>query len=549
MPLRYPEPAAEAYRFPLIIRHLLDGVLTRAADQRIIYRDQASFTYRELVERIGRLASMLVGVGVEPGMTVAVMDWDSHRYLESFFAVPMMGAVLQTVNVRLPLPQIAYVLRHAEAKVILIHRDFFPIFEQIRSELDVNVVVAIMDGSDEPLPPWARGEYESRLGEADPNYPFEDLDENAVATTFYTSGTTGQPKGVCFTHRQLVLHTLVECGPFGTTDAVPALGLGDVYMPLTPMFHVHAWGMPYVATMLGLKQVYPGRYDFDMICALFSEHGVNYSHCVPTILELTLEAAERSQTDLTGWKMTVGGSALSRSLYAKAMGRGMKIGVGYGMSETCPVVLKAARRSAIGTEGEESSVTELTASGISVPLVDVRICDEAMTPLPHDGQTRGELVVRAPWLTQCYTKDPDASDALWRGGWMHTQDIATIDPRGTVQIRDRIKDVVKTGGEWIDSIQLEQLVASAAGVSEAAVIAVSDAKWGERPLAVVVPQPQARLTLETINRPVEQAITDGVITRYAKLDRFVLLDQLPRTSVGKIDKKTLRALYAAERLA
>jgi len=549
MPLRYPEPAAEAYRFPLIIRHLLDGVLTRAADQRIIYRDQASFTYRELVERIGRLASMLVGVGVEQGMTVAVMDWDSHRYLESFFAVPMIGAVLQTVNVRLPVPQIAYVLRHAEAKVILIHRDFFPIFEQIRSELAVNVVVAIMDGRDEPLPPWARGEYESRLIEADPNYPFEDLDENAVATTFYTSGTTGQPKGVCFTHRQLVLHTLVECGPFGTTNAVPAVGLGDVYMPLTPMFHVHAWGMPYVATMLGLKQVYPGRYDFDMICALFSEHGVNYSHCVPTILELTLEAAERSQTDLTGWKMTVGGSALSRSLYAQAMGRGMKIGVGYGMSETCPVVLKAARRSPRGAEGEEALATELMASGISVPLVDVRICDEAMAPLPHDGQTRGELVVRAPWLTQCYTKDPDASDALWRGGWMHTQDIATIDPDGTVQIRDRIKDVVKTGGEWIDSIQLEQLVAAAAGVAEAAVIAVPDARWGERPLAVVVPQPRACLTLETINCPVEQAITDGVITRYAKLDRFVLIDQLPRTSVGKIDKKTLRALYAEERLA
>lgn len=547
MPLRFAEPATEAYRFSLNIRRLLNGVTDRAAEQRIVYRDQTSYGYRDLVERIGRLASLLEGVGAAQGTTVAVMDWDSHRYLEAYFAVPMMGAVLQTVNVRLPVPQIAYTLQHAEAEIILVHRDFFPIVEELLPSLPaVKAVVAIMDGTDEPLPDWAVGEYEALSAAAEADYPFEDFDENAIATTFYTTGTTGNPKGVCFTHRQLVLHTLAACGPFGTSAASPSIGLGDVYMPLTPMFHVHAWGFPYVATMLGLKQVYPGRYDPAMICDLRREHGVTYSHCVPTVLEMVLKAADATGADLTGWKMTIGGSALAKALCSEAMARGMRVSAGYGMSETGPVVLKAAQRTSDQFEDEAAILAAVTASGIPIPLVETRIVDEEMSPMPHDGRTRGELVVRAPWLTPCYTKNPEASEALWRGGWMHTQDIATIDPDGLVQIRDRLKDVVKTGGEWVDSIQLEELVATAEGIAEASVIAVPDAKWGERPLAVVVPEQGAVPTLEAINIPVERAIATGAITRYAKLDRFEVIDQLPRTSVGKIDKKVLRARFASE---
>jgi fatty-acyl-CoA synthase len=213
------------------------------------------------------------------------------------------------------------------------------------------------------------------------------------------------------------------------------------------------------------------------------------------------------------------------------------------MSETCPFITVAAYRSLQDQEDSDAKLAALTASGITVPLVSARIVDEKMNDLPHDGQTRGELVLRSPWLTSSYVGDREASDALWRGGWLHTQDIATIDSQGQLRIRDRLKDVIKTGGEWVDSLQLEELVASAVGVAEAAVIAVPDKKWGERPLAVVVPKDGASLTLDILNVPVEQAIAQGAITRYAKLDRFTVIEALPRTSVGKLDKKLLRARF------
>ena len=244
MPLRFADQTEEAYRFPLTIGHLLDAALVTSGAQEIVYRDQLRFTYRELRQRIGRLASLLTDFGAEEGMTIGVMDWDSHRYLEAYFAVPMMGAVLQTVNVRLSPAQVAYTLNHASAEIVLVHRDFFPLIDAILSSCPrVKVVVAIMDGADDALPVYAKGEYEALSAAASAAFPFRDFDENAVATTFYTTGTTGNPKGVCFTHRQLVLHTLACNAPFGNTDE-PGLGIDDVYMPLTPMFHVHAWGIP-----------------------------------------------------------------------------------------------------------------------------------------------------------------------------------------------------------------------------------------------------------------------------------------------------------------
>ncbi|WP_313806557.1 long-chain-fatty-acid--CoA ligase [Sphingobium sp.] len=544
MPLRFAERASEAYHPPLIIRHLLETALITSAEQEIIYRDRHRYSYREFAGRIGRLASLLEQCGARQGMTIAMLDWDSHRYLEAYFAIPMMGAVLQTANVRMPVPQLAYTLQHAKAEILVVHRDFFPMIEEILPSLiGVKAVIAIMDGAEEALPSYACGEYELLSALASPDYPFQDFDENAVATTFYTTGTTGTPKGVCFTHRQIVLHTLATTGPFGGSDWTDGFGFGDVYMPMTPMFHVHAWGVPYMATLLGVKQVYPGRYEPEILCAMRDAHGVTYSHCVPTILQMIFQAADASGIDLGGWKITVGGSAMSKTLCAEARRRGMKVHAGYGMSETAPTICITHAR--LDEQGDEEKLLEtLTATGVPVPMVQARIVDEAMNPMPHDGMTRGELVLRAPWLTPCYTGDAAASEALWRGGWLHTQDVATIDERGYIRIRDRLKDVIKTGGEWIDSIQLEDLLGQAQGVAEAAVIAVPDAKWGERPLAVIVPEPEALPTLEVLNVPVAAAIAAGAITRYARLERFELVDRLPRTSVGKIDKKLLRERYA-----
>lgn len=541
MPLRYATRATESYDYQLTIGHLLDRVRMSSRSNPIVYRDRTVYDYAGLIDRVGRLASILRDAGVQPGMTVSVMDWDSHRYLESYFAVPMMGAVLHTVNVRLSVAQIGYTLRDAAAHVLLVHRDFFPLAEQLLPSLPgVKAVIAILDGADTPLPDFANGEYEALSDAADPDYPFEDFDENAVATTFYTSGTTGDPKGVCFTHRQIVLHTLAVMAPFGAGDGHPTLGNGDVYMPLTPMFHVHAWGIPYVATMLGLKQVYPGRYEPDMICRLRQDHGVTFSHCVPTILQMILALAEAGKADVAGWRIVVGGSALPRQIFLDARRQGMALTAGYGMSETGPFIAMAPPCPAGHGLDEESLANAMTAAGRVGPLVSARIATDAMEWLPHDGRSVGELVLRAPWLTPGYNGGADAAGQLWHGGWLHTQDLASIDEDGTIRIRDRIKDVIKTGGEWIDSLQVENLLLTIDSVAEVAVIAVADAKWGERPLALIVAKADQSVTLDMLNEPIMAAVNQGAVNRYALLDRFELVDQLPRTSVGKIDKRKLR---------
>jgi len=543
MPLRFADHAEEAYRFPLTIGHLLDAALVTSADQEIVYRDQLRFTYRELRWRIGRLASLLADLGAEEGMTIGVMDWDSHRYLEAYFAVPMMGAVLQTVNVRLSPAQVAYTLNHASAEILLVHRDFFPLVDAILPSCPkVKAVIAIMDGVEGELPAYAKGEYEALSAAASADFPFRDFDENAVATTFYTTGTTGNPKGVSFTHRQLVLHSLACNAPFGDTRH-PGLGIDEVYMPLTPMFHVHAWGIPYIATMLGIKQVYPGRYEPDLILDLREKEGVSFSHCVPTIMQMILAAADKRGTDLTGWLMTIGGAALTQSLWREGTQRGMHVVAGYGMSETAPTLSLCRRR--FGADGsEESEAGALTMAGVPVPLVSIRIVDGDMNDVPSDGKARGEIVARAPWLTSSYTGDPESSKALWKGGWLHTQDVASIDAEGYIQIKDRLKDVIKTGGEWICSLTLEDLIAGTEGVAEVAVIGVPDARWSERPIAVVVPVAGATPTLEMVNAPLQVAVEGGAISRFALLDRIETIDAMPKTSVGKIDKKALRALYA-----
>lgn len=543
MPLKFADAAHEAYEYPLLIKHLLSSALVVSGDQEIVYRDQRTLTYREMVGRVGRLANVLETVGVEQGTTVAVMDWDSHRYLESYFAVPMMGAVMLTANIRLPVAQLAYTLDHADAEVIIVHRDFFDILEEMLPQLPkVKAVIAILDGQAGEMPAASSGEYEDLLAKASPDYDFPDFDENALATTFFTSGTTGNPKGVCFSHRQLVLHTLVSAGAVGAPGKIWGLGVGDVYMPLTPMFHVHAWGLPYQATMLGVKQVYPGRYETDMICKLQREHEVTFSHGVPTVLQMVLDEVEASNSRVDGWKMAVGGSPIPRPLYDRAIRAGMKISAGYGMSEAAATV---SRGRLVFDEGdnEDLIIDRMTCAGTPAPLVYVRIVDEYMNPLPHDGVTRGELVARAPWFTPCYTGNSAASSALWAGGWMHTQDIATIDRNGFVRIRDRLKDIVKSGGEWIDSVHLEDLICVVPGVKEVSVVAIPDERWGERPLAVIVPAEGAEISLEAINAPIENAISKHEITRYAKLQRFEIVEGLPRTSVGKIDKKQLRAMF------
>jgi len=541
-------PTPSAYAYPLLVKHLLHTPLAQAPDQEIVYKGQKRLTYRTFGERIARLASGLDRLGAQHGNTVAVMDWDSHRYLECYFAIPMMGAVLQTVNVRLSPSEIAYTINHAGAEILLVHTDFLPVVEAIKDKLEtVRTFVWIEEEGSEACAhtiPFS-DEYESLLARSASSYAFPDFDENTRATTFYTTGTTGLPKGVYFSHRQLVLHTITGMAALASPVSGQRFHRADVYMPLTPMFHVHAWGMPYIATVLGVKQVYPGRYVPERLVQLVRDEEVTFSHCVGTILHMLLSCPEAKDVDLGKWKVIIGGGALPHGLARAALDRGIDIFTGYGMSETCPLLSLAQLRPGSGDIDTDEEVRLRCKTGYPVPLVDLHIVNEDMEDVAHDGKAYGEIVVRAPWLTQGYLKNPEASGQLWEGGYLHTQDIANVDSTGNLQITDRIKDVIKSGGEWVSSLEIESLISQHPDVAEVAVIGIKDEKWGERPVALVVPRnaPTTTLTEDDVKKHVLAFSEKGQISKYAVPQIVKLVEALEKTSVGKMNKKRLRELF------
>jgi fatty-acyl-CoA synthase len=546
MPGKLIEQTPSAYSYPLLIKHLLHAPLAHSPNQEIVYRDVLRYTYRDFAARIGRLANGLAGLGVKPGDTVGVMDWDSHRYLECFFAVPMMGAILHTVNVRLSAEQLIYTVNHAEDDVLLVNAELLPVLEQVRDRLDtVKQFVLLSDAAQTPTTtvPFP-AEYEELLARSSASFDFPELDENTCATTFYTTGTTGLPKGVYYSHRQLVLHTLAGLSAMAMSPRQGGFHCDDVYMPITPMFHAHAWGYPYMATVMGVKQVYPGRYEPAALLGLIKKEKVTVSHCVATIMYMLLGDPAIDQTDLSGWKVIIGGGPLPKVLCKEALARGIDIYGGYGLSETGPFIMSAHLPADTAGLDEEREVEIRCRAGRPNPLVDLRIVDDAMDDVPHDGQATGEIVVRAPWVTMGYLKDERSSEALWAGGYLHTGDIGSIDELGYLQVCDRIKDVIKTGGEWISSLELENIVGQHPAVSEVAVIGVADEKWGERPTALVVLRAGAADDADDIRRFVQGYAEKGAISRFAVPDRILFVGELDKTSVGKLDKKLLRQKYA-----
>ncbi|GFO64103.1 fatty acid--CoA ligase [Geomonas paludis] len=534
-----------AFDYQLLIKNMLLYPVVDNPDQEIVYRDLYRGNYRQLRERVGRAANMLTSLGVRPGQTVAVMDWDSHRYLELFFAVPMIGAVLHTINVRLSPEQILYTIDHAEDDVLLVNAEFLPILEQIRGRIDnVRTYILISDeeAKDDDTVPFA-GEYEALLAQSSPQFDFPDLDENTRATTFYTTGTTGMPKGVYFSHRQLVLHTMALMTTLGTATAHGCLHRDDVYMPITPMFHVHAWGVPYIATMLGLKQVYPGRYLPETLLELKEREGATFSHCVPTILHMLLKHPHAARMDLKGWKLIIGGAALSRNLCVEALKAGMDVFTGYGMSETCPILTISQLTPEMLELSHAEQADIRCKTGLTLPLVDLRVVDAELKELPRDGVSAGNVVVRSPWLTQGYLKDHKASERLWVGGYLHTGDVAVRDELGYLRITDRSKDVIKVAGEWVSSLELEDIIAHHPAVAEVAVIGKADEKWGERPLALVVPKPSFKITEKDISHHVRQYADKGVVSKQVVLVKVKFVDAIDKTSVGKINKVALREKY------
>jgi len=542
------ERTPSAYEYPLIIKQLFLAPAVNNPDQEIVYRDQVTLTYQTWKERVNRLASVLTSAGVKPGDTVAVMEWDSHRYLEMYYAIPMIGAVLHMINVRLSPEQMVYTIEHAEDDVIICNADFLPLLEAIKGRIADGRKFILIDETGNSTSPHIHfeGEYENLLAAASPEFDFPDLDENTRATTFYTTGTTGLPKGVYFSHRQIVLHTITSLTALASPAKQGRMHRDSVYMPITPMFHVHAWGIPFMATYLGIKQVYPGKYVPSVLLNLLTKHKVTFSHCVPTILNMLLKAPEAAQLDLSNWTCIIGGAALPKAVAAEALKRGIDVFVGYGLSETCPVLAISFLTQEELELSAEEQVDIRCRTGKPIGLAQIRVVNSEGKDVPNDDKTAGEIIVRTPYLTQGYLKDHVHSEKLWKDGWLHTNDVACVNSKGSIRITDRTKDVIKVGGEWLSSLEIEDVVGKHEGVAEAAVIGLPDLNWGEVPLAVVVVKPGAQFDDREIIQIVKESVDSGVLPREAIMLKVQRVDEIEKTSVGKINKLVLREKFTGK---
>jgi len=502
-------------------------VVTRLPD-----RSFHRYAYADMARRAKQLAVALAGLGLERGDRVATLCWNHHQHLEAYFGIPCGGFVLHTLNLRLHPNDIGYIASHAGDRAVIVDASLVPLLERFREQTPIEHVFVVEDS------------YEELLESADPDdWREPELDEDEAAAMCYTSGTTGMPKGVVYSHRSTVLHTL------GVAAANP-LGLGiseqDVILPVVPMFHANAWGYPYIAAMLGAKQVFPGPYlDPESLLDDFEQEGVTWTAGVPTIWIgiLQLLDAHPDRWDLSHMKgMLVGGSAAPRAMIAGFKQRhGLVVCHGWGMTETSPVASVAALPGELASADEETQLDYVAMQGLPLPLVEVRARDANGNEVPRDGDTMGELEVRGPWVAATYYESPEQADRWTADGWFKTGDIVALDPRGFIQIKDRSKDVIKSGGEWISSVDLENALMAHPAVAEAAVMAVPDEKWQERPLAAVV-------LLEGKSATADE-LREFLAPQFAKWwlpDRIEFVAEIPKTAVGKFKKTVLRDQFAGE---
>ena len=524
--------------YPLTLTHVVERARRMFPAKEVITRTPTGLhrlTYADLCRRACRLANALRGLGVRHGDRVATFAWNTSRHLELYLAVPSSGAVLHTLNIRLFPEQISFIVNHAEDAVICVDDVLVKALEPLAKELPgVRAYVVMGDG---PLPETSLHpvyRYDHLLAAASEDYAFPRLDEYSAAAICYTSGTTGNPKGVVYSHRALTLHSLAQAGAdsFGLCEA-------DVVMPVVPMFHANAWGMPFTATMVGATQVYPGAQPTPQdLAALIQDLRVTVTGGVPTVLIGLLGVLERQHYDLSSLRcVPCGGSAVPESVLESFDELGIAVVQAWGMTETTPLATLSRARSTMQdwSAGQRRAVR--AKQGTSVPFVELRIVDDAGRELPWDGTSVGELEVRGPWIVGEYYKD-ERSAAAFHDGWFKTGDIATIDADGYVQITDRAKDVIKSGGEWISSVELENAIMGHPDVLEAAVVGLAHERWQERPLACVVAKPGRQLS--------KQAILDHLHSRVAKWwlpEDVVFIEALPKTSVGKIAKRDLRERF------
>jgi fatty-acyl-CoA synthase len=525
--------------FQLTLPPLLRRAETFFGDKEIVTRlPDTSFhryTWADMARRSKQLAVALQKAGLGRGDRVATLCWNHYQHLEAYFGIPCGGFVLHTLNLRLHPGDVGYIAAHGGDRALIVDRSLLPLWEQFKDETDIEHVFVVEDS------------YEELLATADPDeWVDPELDELEAAAMCYTSGTTGRPKGVVYSHRSTILHAL------GVATTAP-LGLRvseeDAILPVVPMFHANAWGYPYLAALLGCKMVFPGPHlDPESLLEDFVQERVTWTAGVPTIWlgMLQMLDAHPDKWDLSHMKgMLVGGAAVPRSLIAAYKQRhDLNIVQGWGMTETSPVASETDFIGELRGADEETKFDVVAMAGLPLPFVEVRVRDDEGADVEWDGEAMGELEVRGPWVASGYYDTPEQADRWTDDGWFKTGDIASMHPRGFIQIKDRAKDVIKSGGEWISSVELENALMAHPAVAEAAVIAIPDEKWTERPLAAVVLKEGETATAEQLR--------EFLAPRFAKWwlpDRIEFIAEIPKTAVGKFRKTALREQFVGAPVA
>jgi acyl-CoA synthetase (AMP-forming)/AMP-acid ligase II len=527
---------------PLLVSAIISHAATYHGDAEIVSRTVEGaihrYTYAAAEHRSKQLARALRRLGIEPGDRVATLAWNTFRHFELYYAISGSGAVCHTINPRLFDEQIVYIVNHAADRLLFVDSTFLPLVERLAPNLPADCRIVPMTGAnaapdtDLPMLP----DYEQLIAAEDADFAWPEFDERSAAALCYTSGTTGNPKGALYSHRSTVLHAFGISLP----DAI-SISARDVVCPVVPLFHACGWGIPYAAPMNGAKLVLPGpRLDGASLYELFEAEGVTYALGVPTVwlgFEAYLSASGMRCSTLQ--RVLSGGSAVPPSMVENFARHGIDLRQGWGMTEMSPLGTTAALKAKHhGLEWEQQLAVKVK-QGRPVFGVEMKIVDDEGRTQPHDGRSMGELLVRGPWIVSGYFADATASAAAVEpDGWFHTGDMATIDPDGYLQITDRKKDVIKSGGEWISSIDLENAAIAHEHVAEAAVIAVPDPRWGERPLLIVAPRPGC-----TPERDQLIAFLAGQFPRWMLPGEVVCIDELPHTATGKIMKTRLRQMF------
>lgn len=522
---------------PLTISSMMERAEKLFSKKEIVSRTHdtiTTLTYKQLGERTRRLSSALKKLGIKEGERVGTLAWNHHRHVEAYFAIPGIASVLHTINIRLSPQHISYIIQHAEDRILLIDEDLVPLVENIQSQLSTVQAYIIMTDKDElpntTLKPVYH--YEKLLEEGDPNFQFvKDIDENTPAGMCYTSATTGNPKGVVYTHRSTVLH----CMALGLADTA-ALSESDAAMAIVPMFHVNAWGLPFAATWFGSKQVLPGpMFTPKILLEMIQSEKVTLAAGVPTIWLGVLQELENNSYDLSSMTRILCGGAAAPKSVIKAFEQKHNVPFihAYGMTETSPLVTLARLKSYETELSYEEQLEIRSKQGYLVPGVEMKVVG-TNGEVKWDGTEMGELCLRAPWIAESYYND-DRTVEGFRDGWLYTGDVVTVDEEGCVKIVDRTKDVIKSGGEWISSVDLENALMAHDAIFEAAVVAVPHPQWQERPIACVVQKKNSTVTKEEIYEFLKPQFAKWWLP-----DDIVFMEEIPKTSVGKFLKQALR---------